>query len=120
MTVALEKQGRVASAFLRHGVAVTVVDPAPVYDTEGSTTEAGAVLYTAQAIGPVDEARRWIAEGTASSVVATFYLPGGVDKPAPQWRLLVGTRTFTIAAVTTSTYLGLDLVYRLDCGEVAT
>jgi hypothetical protein len=104
----------------RYGAAGQVVDPNAVYATEGSTTEVGAITYDVRIAGPVDDARRWAAAGTDSRVTATFYVGAGAAlavRPAPGWRVLFGSRVFTVHAAFAYSVNGVDVAHRLDCGE---
>jgi hypothetical protein len=102
------------------GATATLQMPTTTTAADGEVTETAVAEHAVVVAGPVDEAKRYASSGTDSRVTATFYLPAKdlAAVPTMGCRLVIGSVTWQIVAVSPDTINGVVTSYRLDCGRV--
>lgn len=110
-------EGELATQF---GASATLTIPGAVYDESEGITSESATTYSVTVIGPYTQQRRYVEQGTATAVTATFYLAalGLAATPTSGSRITMGSRTWTVVAVDVHTIQDATTGYRLDVGEV--
>lgn len=102
------------------GSAATLTVPGASYSAADGTATETSTDYSVTVIGPYTQQRRYVEQGTSTSVSATFYLAaqGLTVTPTTGCRITMASRTWMVVAVDTHTMQDATTGYRLDVGEV--